>query len=113
MAELLFKTPLNEEQRKYVDIICSSGDSLLRIISDVLDLSKIDSDSVGLEWLPFDLRLHLKEALTLLDVVAAEKGLTIRSTCHPEVPPWVVGDLTRIRQVLFNLASNSLKFTQR
>lgn len=79
----------------------------------MLDLSKIESDSLGLEWLPFDLRLHLKEALALLEVVAAEKGLTIESSCHPDVPLWVVGDLTRIRQVLLNLCSNSLKFTQR
>ena len=74
---LLLKTPLSEEQRMYLEIIKSSGDSLLRIISDVLDLSKIEAHNLALEWLPFTVKDQLKEALALLEVVAREKGLEV------------------------------------
>ena len=78
VAELLLKTPLSEEQRMYLEIIKSSGDSLLRIISDVLDLSKIEAHNLALEWLPFNVKDQLKDALALLKVVAREKGLEVR-----------------------------------
>ena len=75
VAELLLDTPLAGEQRSMVEMICSSGDSLLRIISDVLDLSKIEGEMLVIEFCDFDLRKHLQEAVALEDVVIRDKGL--------------------------------------
>eukprot|EP00897_Mesotaenium_endlicherianum_P003575 jgi/Mesen1/3245/ME000187S02401 len=111
VAELLLGTPLTEEQHTYLEIIRSSGHNLLRIISDVLDLSKIESQNLELEALRFNLRLHLDDALALLEVVSREKGLQLTCDIDERVPEVVVGDPVRVRQVLLNLISNSIKFT--
>ena len=85
VAELLLKTPLSGEQRMYLEIIKSSGDSLLHIINDVLDLSKIEAHNLALEWLPFNVKEQLKEALALLEVVAREKGLEVGGGVMPSM----------------------------
>ena len=113
MAELLLGTELTQEQRSYLDIIRSSGDNLLHIISDVLDLSKIESQSLTLEAASFSLRAHVSEALALLAVVARNKGLELNFHVADDVPNTVCGDPTRLKQVLLNLVSNSIKFTER
>lgn len=91
VAELLLDTPPTTEQRSYLEIIRSSGDSLLRIISDVLNLSKIEGEMLCLEELEFDLPALIKEALALLGVVAREKGLDVTVEVDPAVPVSVQG----------------------
>lgn len=113
VVELLLSTPLSLEQRSYLEIIQASGNNLLRIISDVLDLAKMESQSLTLEYLEFDLREHIDEALALFRVVAEEKGLVLSSCVDASVPKIIVGDSLRLRQVLLNLVSNSIKFTNR
>jgi signal transduction histidine kinase len=111
MTTLLLDTPLNAEQRDFVDVIHSSGDSLLTIINDVLDFSKIESGKIELETHPYNLRKCIEEALELLAPKAGEKGLDLVTLIDPAVPPFVVGDVTRLRQVIVNLTGNAIKFT--
>eukprot|EP00271_Cylindrocystis_brebissonii_P002800 TRINITY_DN1358_c0_g7_i1.p1 TRINITY_DN1358_c0_g7~~TRINITY_DN1358_c0_g7_i1.p1 ORF type:complete len:1231 (-),score=295.91 TRINITY_DN1358_c0_g7_i1:99-3791(-) len=111
VAELLLDTPLTAEQRSMLEMICMSGDNLLRIISDVLDLSKIEGEMLIIEFSEFNLRKHLQEAMALEDVVIRDKGLTLCTEVKDDVPQTVVGDIVRIRQVLLNLVNNAAKFT--
>ena len=111
MAGLLLETSLTPEQRGYVETVCSSGESLLTIINDILDFSKIESGKLDLENQPFDLRSCVEEALDLLASKAAEKKLELAYLMDDGVPARVLGDVTRLRQVLVNLLSNGLKFT--
>ncbi len=111
MAGLLMETPLTHEQHGYVETIYSSSDSLLTIINEILDFSKIESGKLDLESQPFDLRVCIEEALDVLAAKAAEKKLDIAYQMEDGIPPCVVGDITRLRQVLVNLLSNGVKFT--
>ncbi len=111
MTGLLLETPLNNEQRSYVETIYSSSESLLTIINDILDFSKIESGKLELEHRPFDLRACIEDALDLLATKAAEKGLDLAYQFDDDVPPNIKGDITRLRQVLVNLLSNGIKFT--
>ena len=111
MAGLLLETPLNHEQRGYVETIYSSSESLLTIINDILDFSKIESGKLELENQPFDLRVCIEEALDLLATKAAEKKIDIAYQMDDGIPAQVLGDVTRLRQVLVNLFSNGIKFT--
>ncbi len=111
MTGLLLETPLNNEQRSYVETIYSSSESLLTIINDILDFSKIESGKLELENRPFDLRACIEDALDLLATKAAEKGLDLAYQFDDDVPPNIQGDITRLRQVLVNLLSNGIKFT--
>ncbi|MBD1913738.1 MULTISPECIES: PAS domain-containing hybrid sensor histidine kinase/response regulator [unclassified Leptolyngbya] len=112
MAELLLATPLSPQQRDFVETICSSGETLLTIINDVLDFSKIEAGKLELEQTLFDLQECVEAGIELLAPKAAEKGLSLAFVINPEVPAQVVGDETRVRQVLVNLLSNAVKFTQ-
>jgi PAS domain S-box-containing protein len=111
MASLLSDSPLSAEQREFVELIRASGDTLLILISDVLDLSKVEAGKLELQWQPFDLRACVETALDLVAVSAAEKGLEITYQMEATVPEWMVGDVTRLRQILVNLLSNAVKFT--
>ncbi|MFT3868392.1 MAG: ATP-binding protein [Nibricoccus sp.] len=111
MTSLLLDTKLNHEQRDYVSTIRSSGDALLTIINDILDFSKIESGKLELERHPFDLSICLEEALDLFSVAAAEKDLELVYHIDDAVPGWIVGDVTRLRQILVNLVNNAVKFT--
>ena len=111
MAGLLMETPLTHEQLGYVETIYSSGDSLLTIINEILDFSKIESGKLDLESQPFELRVCIEEALDVLAAKAAEKKLDIAYQLEDGIPARVVGDTTRLRQVLVNLLSNGVKFT--
>ncbi len=111
MTTLLLDTPLNAEQRDLIEIIRSSGDSLLTIINDILDFSKIESGKIELETHPYILRQCVEEALELLAPKAAEKGLELVALIDPAAPSLVVGDVTRLRQVIVNLVGNAIKFT--
>ncbi len=111
MTALLLETGLDLEQRDYVNTIRSSGESLLTIINDILDFSKIESGKMELEQLPFDLSVCLEEALDLFAMQAAAKRLDLGYHIEPDVPAWITGDVTRLRQVLVNLVNNAVKFT--
>jgi signal transduction histidine kinase/CheY-like chemotaxis protein len=111
MSSLLLDTPLDPTQRDFVDTIRVSGDALLALIDDILDFSKIESGRVELEQQPFDVRACLDEALDLLAARAAEKRIELVGDCRDDVPSTLVGDVTRLRQVLANLVGNAVKFT--
>ncbi|MEO0325467.1 MAG: PAS domain S-box protein, partial [Myxococcota bacterium] len=111
MASLLFETPLTAEQRDHLTTIRASGDTLLTVINDILDFSKLDAGRVELEVQPFDLLACVESALELVAVAARRKGVAMQHVVAPEVPQWVRGDATRLRQVLVNLLGNAVKFT--
>jgi CheY-like chemotaxis protein/HPt (histidine-containing phosphotransfer) domain-containing protein len=111
MAGLLLDTPLNYEQRGYVETIHSSSDALLTIINDILDFSKIESGKLEVEHQPLDLRGCLEDALDLLAPKAAEKNLELACQMEDGLPVRIVGDVIRLRQVLVNLIGNAIKFT--
>jgi CheY-like chemotaxis protein/nitrogen-specific signal transduction histidine kinase len=111
MAGLLMETTLNHEQHGYVETIYASSESLLTIINDILDFSKIESGKLDLEIRPFDLRACIEEALDLLAAKAVEKNIEIAYQVEDAVPGQLLGDVTRVRQVLVNLISNGIKFT--
>ncbi|MEH2050249.1 MAG: ATP-binding protein [Nostoc sp.] len=112
MASLLLYTELTAEQKDFVETIYTSGNSLLKIINDFLDFSKIQSGHLELEEEPFALRNCIHEALYMLAPTAREKGLKLTFLDTPEFPTTIVGDITRLRQVLINLISNAIKFTE-
>ena len=111
MTGLLRETPLTPEQHGYVETIYASGESLLTIINDILDFSKIESGKLELENQPFNLRHCVEETLDLLAAKADEKGLELAQDVDESLPEQVIGDVTRVRQVLVNLLGNGLKFT--
>ena len=113
MTTLLRDTPLSPEQRDSVDVIQSSGEHLLTVINDILDFSKITSGKLTLESVPFSLPACVAAAVRLLVARATEKKVAIRSTLAPGTPETIVGDVTRLRQILVNLLSNAVKFTDR
>ena len=112
MTGILLATPLTDVQREYADTIRTSGDALLNIINEILDFSKIEAGKLDLEMAPFDLHDCIEESLDLLAPQAADKGLELIYFIDHEVPAVVVGDATRLRQILVNLAGNAVKFTQ-
>jgi GAF domain-containing protein/DNA-binding response OmpR family regulator len=112
MSGLLLNTELTDEQREYAEIVRSSGDALLTVINDVLDFSKIEAGRMDLEAQPFDLREGVEAALDLVAARAAEKGLDLAYVISDDTPPAIVGDVTRLRQILLNLLSNAVKFTE-
>ncbi|HEX3797181.1 MAG TPA: response regulator [Verrucomicrobiae bacterium] len=111
MTGLLLETSLNNEQRSYVETIYSSSESLLTIINDILDFSKIESGKLELENRPFELRSCVEDGLDLLAAKAAEKELDLAYQIDDDIPTHILGDVTRLRQVLVNLLSNGIKFT--
>jgi len=111
MTSILMETSLTGEQRDFVNTIRSSGEALLTIINDILDFSKIESGKMELERAPFELALCVEEALDLFAPTAAAKRLEIGYHVEPDVPPWIVGDVTRLRQIIVNLINNAIKFT--
>jgi signal transduction histidine kinase/DNA-binding response OmpR family regulator len=113
MSGLLLDTPLTAEQREFVETIRVSSDTLLSLINDILDFSKIESGRLELEQQPFDIRTCAEEALDLVAARAAERKLELAYFCAADVPPALVGDVTRLRQVLVNLLGNAVKFTER
>jgi signal transduction histidine kinase/HPt (histidine-containing phosphotransfer) domain-containing protein len=111
MTGLLLETELSNEQRELVETIRGSGDSLLTIINDILDLSKIESGKLELERQPFDLRSCVEDALDLLAPKAAEQKVDLVYQISDELPATLIGDVTRLRQILVNLIANAVKFT--
>lgn len=113
MADLLSDTDLDKNQQHYLDIMRRSGDSLLHILNDILDYSKIEAGRVVFEHMPFDLIKLINDCGHIYKLQADQKSLDFRLAIHPEVPEKVVGDPTRLRQVITNLLSNAIKFTEK
>ena len=112
MTGLLLDTDLTGEQKEYVETIRLSGDQLLVVINDILDFSKIESEKLDLENQPFDLRDCIEDSLDLLATKAAEKRLDLVYLIDNNTPVVINGDVTRLRQILTNLVSNAIKFTE-
>jgi signal transduction histidine kinase/CheY-like chemotaxis protein/HPt (histidine-containing phosphotransfer) domain-containing protein len=111
LTELLLDTPLNPEQRDYVQTILTSGQALLAISNDILDLSKIDAGKLDLESIVYEPAQAVQDVVELFASRASAKGLVLAADVAPDVPPDLVGDPGRLRQVLTNLVGNSIKFT--
>ncbi|GAB3660172.1 CHASE domain-containing hybrid sensor histidine kinase/response regulator [Ramlibacter alkalitolerans] len=113
MTALLEDTQLDGEQRSYVQTIHTSGDALLSTINDILDFSKAESGMLELERRPFEIGVCIEEAFDMLAPRAADKGIDLLYEITDNVPHWLEGDSTRLRQVLVNLLSNAVKFTDK
>jgi two-component system, sensor histidine kinase and response regulator len=113
MTDLLLGTELTAEQRDFVLTIRQSSDALLSVINDILDFSKIEAGKMAIEAIDFDLRSLVEESAFVLAEPAQKKGLDLSCLVEPDVPPRVVGDPSRLRQVLLNLLSNGVKFTEK
>ena len=111
MTELVLETRLSPDQREYLANVMEAGESLLTIINEILDFSKIEAGRMQLELDSFELREMLGTALKSLGVRAYRKGIELIWQCQDDVPNWIVGDATRLRQILFNLVGNAIKFT--
>jgi len=111
MISLLNLTRLTEEQKSYLNTIRISSESLLRIIDDILDFSKIESGKLELEQLPFNIVNAIEETFDLLRLEANSKNLELIYLIQPDVPEYIIGDITRFRQIMVNLVSNGIKFT--
>jgi signal transduction histidine kinase/CheY-like chemotaxis protein len=112
MTELVLDTDLSAEQRDYLNTVKSSADSMLSVINDILDFSKIEAGRLELDPVSFNIRDLVEETVRALALRAHEKGLEVICDVLPEVPEFVVGDVTRIRQVMVNLLGNAVKFAQ-
>jgi signal transduction histidine kinase len=113
MSELLADTPLNDQQRKYLGVMQSNGNSLIALINDILDLAKVEAGLLNLEQMPFDLETLLDTVGEALAVSAHAKGIELVVHLPPEVPRNLIGDPLRLKQVLINLVGNAIKFTDR
>ena len=113
MTELALDTNLTQEQRDCLDAVKSSAESLLTIINDILDFSKIEANRLQLDSVPFHLRDSIEETARILAPSAFDKGLELVCDVHPDVPETVIGDPTRLRQIVVNLVGNAIKFTSR
>ncbi|MEM6255362.1 MAG: response regulator [Cyanobacteria bacterium P01_D01_bin.156] len=111
MTELLLATNLNPEQRNFAETVQGCSNSLLTVINDILDFSKIESNKLDIEYAPFNLRNCIEDALELLAPKAADKQLELCCVIAPETPNCLLGDVTRLRQILVNLLGNAVKFT--
>jgi signal transduction histidine kinase/DNA-binding response OmpR family regulator len=111
MTELLLGTELDHEQRQYAETVHGSGETLMRVINDILDLSKMEAGKMSIESVRFPLRATMEETADLMALRAHEKGLDLVTVLDPGMAGLAVGDPTRLRQVVSNLVSNAIKFT--
>lgn len=111
MASLLLDTNLNEQQVNYAEIIKNSGENLLNLVNDILDFSKIEARKLALEEIPFEIRRALEDIQHVIAHTANQKNLELKVHLDKDLPRFVIGDPTRIRQIIMNLVSNGIKFT--
>ncbi len=111
MAGMLLEEPLDEKQREYAGIIHSSADTLLTLINDILDLSKIEAGRIEFEARPFSMGRLIHDTLAIFRIKANEKGLALDAVIDPDLPETLSGDEVRIKQILVNLVGNAIKFT--
>jgi signal transduction histidine kinase/CheY-like chemotaxis protein len=112
MTELALDTDLTPVQRDYLNMVRSSGESLMSVINDILDFSKIEAGKLELDPVPFELRPMLGATTRALALRAHQKGLELLCDIHPDVPETLVGDNNRLRQIIVNLVGNAIKFTE-
>jgi PAS domain S-box-containing protein len=112
MINILLDTDLSPDQREIVDVIRQSGDSLLVVLNDILDYSKIESGQMQLEWLPLRLRELVDNCLRLMSQKAGERDVEMSVEVDPTIPSLILGDRIRLQQVFMNLVSNAVKFTE-
>ncbi len=112
MAQVTLETKLTPQQREYIELVTSSADALLTVVNDLLDLSKIEAGHLQVEDMPFSLRDNLRDTVTSMQVTAEEKDLGLDLSIAENVPDQVVGDPGRLRQIVINLVSNAMKFTE-
>jgi signal transduction histidine kinase len=111
MSEILLNTDLDEEQRNYVEAINTNSQVLLTIINGILDFSKIEAGELSLESAPFDVKKAVEDVVRVLNIQAGKKGLKLGACFLPENLPRVIGDFVKVRQIIFNLGGNAVKFT--
>ncbi len=111
MTSLLLDTKITPEQQNYLETLRISADNLMSIINDILDFSKIEADKLILDESSFELRKCVEESLDIYAAKAIEKGIDLLYMLQPEAPPFLIGDMKRIRQILGNLINNAIKFT--
>jgi PAS domain S-box-containing protein len=112
MSDVLLETNLDPQQKDYLGMVKSSATSLLSILNDILDCSKLEAGKLDLESMEFSLRRTIEETLRPLDALALHKGLRLNSYVNPALPQTLIGDPGRLRQILVNLVGNALKFTE-
>ncbi|MEI6315266.1 MAG: ATP-binding protein, partial [Syntrophus sp. (in: bacteria)] len=112
MTELLADTPLTDKQRSYVERIKTSGESLLGIINDILDISKIEAGKMAFESIPFSIEKVFSETESIFGYQAASKGINFRKSIDHEISPVLIGDPQRLKQIISNLLTNAVKFTK-
>lgn len=112
ITQLLKETTLNDQQKDYVDMIYSSSESLLGILNDILDLSKIEAGKLHIINEPFDLHKLIHDVAALFNMTASNSGVKLATDINPDTPQWIISDATRIRQILVNLIGNAFKFTE-
>ncbi len=112
MTELVLETDLTQEQRGYLTTVRSSAEALLTVINDILDFSKIEAGKLDLENVQFDLRESIWETLTSLSIRADQKRLELAYSIDDGLPDFLVGDPSRLRQIILNLVGNAIKFTE-
>ena len=113
LGKLLGKSELDEQQKYYLSSIRTASENLLVIINDILDLSKIEAGKIALEQMPFDLKKIMSQSANMLTHKAEEKGLVLSQQIDPRIAPKLIGDPFRINQVLMNMLSNAIKFTEK
>ena len=112
MTELALGTDLSAEQREYLDMVKKSAESLLTVINDILDFSKIEAGKLTVDVVPFDLNDSVATTVKLLATRAHAKGLELAYEIRPDVPTALLGDPSRLRQIITNLMGNAIKFTE-
>ncbi|PAU95562.1 hybrid sensor histidine kinase/response regulator [Aliifodinibius salipaludis] len=112
MTDLLLETDLSEEQKELSRMAKRSGESLLRVINDILNFSKVEAGKMEIEYIPFNIRNLVKEVVEMISLSSDEKGLSIKYSIDDNIPNRMSGDPTRLRQVLLNYGSNAVKFTE-
>ncbi len=113
MTDLTLMSELDSEQREYLTIVKSASTSLLRIINDILDYSKIEAGKLDLEHAPFDVRATFGEVIELFKIVAEQKKMPLKLNIDDQIPTMIIGDSIRLRQILSNLVGNAVKFTEK
>jgi PAS domain S-box-containing protein len=113
MADLLMRSPLTGEQKRHLRILTNAGEALLELISDILDLSRIEAGKLPLDVAPFSPADLIREISEVMSVPCRKKGLELRGRIHDSVPAMVLGDRARVRQIIVNLVGNAVKFTEK
>lgn len=111
LTNLLFNMDMSEAQKEHLQGIRVSADTLLGLINDILDLSKIEADKMDVETINFHLGQMLTDAISIINSSAKQKGLEVKVEVDPSIPPWIKGDMTKLKQVMINLLGNAIKFT--